>query len=191
MQNQVPSSLVIKVGGSLYDLPDLGSRLQTWLDQFCGRLVVIVPGGGAIADVVRHLDRCYRLGEERAHWLALRGLHLNAHFLASLLPGFVVGGKPGNSRKQLILDAFSFAVDDEDQPGSLPHSWSVTSDSIAARAAVVFQASELVLLKSVDDTGCFDWEKAAQNGLVDRYFPQVVRGIARVQLLNFRRWPGS
>ena len=78
----MPSSVVVvKVGGSLYDLPDLGSRLRAWLTEQCaGDDVVLVPGGGGTADVIRHFDRVHGLGEETSHWLALRALTLNAQF---------------------------------------------------------------------------------------------------------------
>src|SRR5262245_19403362 len=86
--------IVVKVGGSLYDLPDLGPRLQRWLDALHTRSILIVPGGGALADAVRDLDQIHGLGEETAHWLALRALTLNAYFLAALLPGAVVVAHP-------------------------------------------------------------------------------------------------
>lgn len=87
-----------------------------------------------------------------------------------------------------ILDAFEFCRTDD----TLPHSWDVTSDSIAAWAAAVVGASRLVLLKSVDvPPGC-DWRTAAANGWVDPYFPRAVAE-ARfgIEAVNFRRWLGS
>src|SRR5204862_6165233 len=76
--------VVVKVGGSLYDLPDLGPRLAAWLRTLVGP-VLLVPGGGAMADAVRHLDRYHGLGAEISHELALRSLTMNAWFLAALL----------------------------------------------------------------------------------------------------------
>jgi 5-(aminomethyl)-3-furanmethanol phosphate kinase len=184
--------LVVKVGGSLFDLPDLGPRLQGWLDQCGDRPVLLVPGGGAVVDAVRQLDRCHELGDERAHWLALRGLRLNAYFLASLLPGTPVIEMPEETVTQKsagsrgILDPFSFALADEGRPGALPHSWSVTSDSIAARAALAIRPSELVLLKSVECAESSSWEEAARHGWVDRFFPGAVCGISRIRVINFR-----
>src|SRR5262245_62169186 len=76
---------VVKVGGSLYDLPDLGRRLAAWLETLTASRILLVPGGGATADVVREFDRCHGLGETTGHELALRSLTLNAWFLAVLL----------------------------------------------------------------------------------------------------------
>jgi hypothetical protein len=64
----------------------------------------------------------------------------------------------------------------------------VTSDSIAARAAVVFGAGRLVLLKSVDVPPGTPWEYAVGRGWVDRHFPKVVAGAAfAIEVVNFRR----
>src|SRR3954447_24129718 len=82
--------IVVKVGGSLYDLPDLGPRLAAWLGTL-PEPVLLVPGGGAMADVVRDLDRCHGLGEAISHELALRSLTMNAWFLAALLSRTAVG----------------------------------------------------------------------------------------------------
>ena len=69
--------IVVKVGGSLFDLPDLGTRLAAWLRQFEESNVLLVPGGGAAADAIRDFDRVHQLGEETSHWLAIQALSLN------------------------------------------------------------------------------------------------------------------
>ena len=86
------SLLVVKVGGSLYDLPDLGRRLRRFLASLDTDNRLIVPGGGPTADVIRAFDHDHRLGPQTSHWLALRACALNAHFLALLLPGASPGG---------------------------------------------------------------------------------------------------
>jgi aspartokinase-like uncharacterized kinase len=185
--------VVVKVGGSLFDLPDLGSRLRAWLDQPARRQVLLIPGGGAAADVIRTLDHVQRLGEEASHWLALRAMALNAHFLASMLPnGRVVGslaecGELWQSRRLPILNAHRFALADEGQLGSLPHRWEVTSDSIAARVAIAAGADRLILLKSVDIPPETDWAAAGRGGLVDGYFGEVLQGSGLiVEAVNLR-----
>jgi aspartokinase-like uncharacterized kinase len=187
----------VKVGGSLYDLPDLGPRLQRWLAAEIHSPAVLVPGGGATTDVVRELDRRHALGEERAHWLALRALSLNAHFLAALLPGAAVIEEPtdfgADQPAVVILDAHAFLSRDEGRHGAiLPHAWAVSSDSVAARAAVVAGAARLILLKSVGVPGGLNWDEAGQRCLVDLTFAAVLRAAPRleVRVVNFRqgRW---
>src|SRR5262249_30551469 len=146
--------LVAKVGGSLYDLPDLGDRLRAWVGECAGDLL-LVPGGGPLADAVRGLDRTHGLGEEASHWLALGAMTLAARFLAAMLPGLREVSDPRYAQGLCLLDALAFLRADEGQPGCLPHCWAATSDAVAARAAEVAGA-KLVLLKSADFAG-EDW----------------------------------
>jgi probable H4MPT-linked C1 transfer pathway protein len=193
------SPVVVKVGGSLFDLPDLGPRLAHWLAFQEPAPVLVLPGGGPTANVIRTLDRQQALGEEKAHWLALRALTLNAWLLCTLLP-------KGTAQvvRQIedcfplweqgmvpIMDAHAFALADEGRPGCLPHSWSVTSDSLAARLAVVSGAAELILLKSVDLALQMNWADCSAGGVVDGHFPEAVIGMAKVRTVNFRQWENS
>jgi aspartokinase-like uncharacterized kinase len=175
------SPVVVKVGGSLYDWPELAPQLWGWLQPFFrDRIpVLLVPGGGPTAEVVRRFDRDHELGEEAAHWLALRSLALNAHFLAALLPDSAVARLedcPHRWRNGVlpILDGHGFACADEARPGRLPHTWAVTSDSFAVRVADVAGARRLVLLKSVTVPADMDWAAAGRRGLVDAYFAEAL-----------------
>lgn len=189
------SLTVVKVGGSLFDWPELGPRLRDWLTKLPAPSVFLVPGGGPTTDVVRDLDRRHGLGEEKSHWLALRALTLNAHFLADLLPDCRVLQTPADHRGGVaVLDLLPFCLADErDHPAdALPHSWSVTSDSIAARVAITVGACELVLLKSITIPPQISWDQAADAGYVDRSFAAVLRcaGSLQVRAINFRA-PGG
>src|SRR4051794_23292214 len=85
---------VVKVGGSLFARADLGGRLRGLLQSLGIETVLLFPGGGGTADAVRSLDQVHGLGDEAAHWLALRTLTVNAHFLNSMLPELPVLGWP-------------------------------------------------------------------------------------------------
>ena len=200
------SLAVVKVGGSLYDLPDLGPRLRAWLGQqeTPWSEVLLVPGGGPVVNVIRDFDRIHQLGEERAHWLALDALRLNAAFLATLLPlAGVIGhweelhaDSPDSRRTAMqahILDPSTFATwDGHAHPAtSLPPCWAVTSDAIAARAAVVYDADHLILLKSVTIAQGIEWQEAVQRGFVDTLFAEVLRQASaklQVRAVNLRTW---
>lgn len=184
--------IVVKVGGSLFDWPELPPRLRAWLVGLDATKVLLVPGGGATADVVRDFDRLHGLGEETSHWLALQALSLNARFLHAILPEAAIlsslAGASGSGQCASILDAYPFFRADEKRVDHLPHRWDVTSDSLAVRAAALFGATDLILLKSACWEGS-DWAGASRAGLVDPYFPEALRQAPahlRIRLVNLR-----
>ena len=138
---------LIKVGGSLFEWPPLAERLRELLANSAQERVILFPGGGTTADSVRAWDKNQSLGEESAHWLAVRALTVNAYYLQALLPGLPIVAGPDN-QGTAILDPYPFTLADEADPDHLPHCWQVTSDSLAARAAHVLGAQKLLLLKS-------------------------------------------
>ncbi|MFO0823265.1 MAG: hypothetical protein U0792_09110 [Gemmataceae bacterium] len=161
--------IVVKVGGSLFDHPRLGPGLRAYLDSHAPAEVLLVPGGGDVVEAVRKLDAIHSLGEEACHRLALRGMQLTGEFLLRLL----------GENLRVTVPPFDLV--------GLPHSWEVTSDSIAARAAVVYGAERLVLLKSVDVPAGISWEEIASKGWVDPHFPKVVANAAfPIEVVNFR-----
>jgi aspartokinase-like uncharacterized kinase len=193
---------VAKVGGSLFDLPDLRRRLRAWLATIAAGRVVLVPGGGAAADAIRALDRVHQLGAEASHWLALGAMSLNTRFLCQLLPEAQLVGQAFQpdeaalgvvrqagtfSQRVYILDALPFFQEDERAPDHLPHWWDVTSDSLSVRAAVLLRAQRLTLLKSVSWANS-DWTAASKARIVDAYFPEALRqaGELEVQIVNLR-----
>ncbi|MBX3441826.1 MAG: hypothetical protein KF774_05425 [Planctomyces sp.] len=182
---------VVKIGGSLIDLPDLRERLGALCERLQGRPLAIVAGGGASADLVRDWDRRFQLHEEAAHWLALRAMRLNEHLLAALLPGARVV-----ERWEALADAWSSqatvilgvapllrAAEARGEP-TPPHAWDVTSDSLAAWFAGRLGA-RLVLVKSID---CPDGsaEAASASGAVDRAFPDTASAGLAVDWVNLR-----
>jgi aspartokinase-like uncharacterized kinase len=185
--------VVVKVGGSLFDLPDLGPRLATWLQRRGERQVLLLPGGGPTTDVIRSFDKRFGLGEEKAHWLALRALTLNAHVLADLLPAASVVARlaecgPLWEQKRIpILDALAFLR--TDSADTLPHRWQASSDSVAACVAVAAEARRLVLLKSASAATASNVETVPWGGLVDGCFEEVLRASCspiEVEVVNLR-----
>ena len=115
---------------------------------------------------------------------------INAQFLSALLPDFPICEGP-SYRAPGILDPHSIARTDENSSRPLPHSWNVTSDSLALRAARLHDAGELILLKSTPKPDDMDWFLAAQLGLVDPFFPTELRqssSAPAVRWVNFRAW---
>ena len=179
--------LVVKVGGSLYDHPRLREGLNEWLSARRSP-VLLVPGGGAFADAVRALDRCHQLGDGPSHWIALQATSAAAGFLRAIVPEAVPVKHPGASFHLGVLDPAEFCQFDRGYTGSLPESWDVGTDCVAARAATVFRADRLILLKSIAIPE-MPWAAAAEQGFVDRYFPTAIgRPRFDVEAIHFRRW---
>jgi 5-(aminomethyl)-3-furanmethanol phosphate kinase len=179
------SLVVAKVGGSLFDLPDLRERLRGWIDSV-GSSVLLVPGGGEGADVIRRLDQTHRLGDDAAHWLALGVLAVNARLLGCLLDLPIVDNLNAPFQSRAVADVHAFCRSDEGRPDRLPHAWNVTSDSIAARVAEIV-GGRLVLLKSTDLPCAITWTMAGECGVVDPTFGAIVkRAGLEVAWINLR-----
>lgn len=190
--------VVYKLGGSLLTLPDLAERLGQLLESRDERLLLIV-GGGTAADLVRRWDERFQIGEECAHWLALQAMAFNERLVQSILPS----SRIVNSREEMqrawelrqipILCAHNFLVHEElslhDAGGEareispLPHTWVVTSDSIAAWVAIRLNAVSLVLLKSCDPPPP---STERGKGAVDEYFRVLSPQISRMEWVNLR-----
>jgi hypothetical protein len=173
----------------------------------------MVVGGGRLADAIRDARARHPLDDEAAHWLCIRLLGVTAELVARLLPEARLirrldelsvewtsvrsgglksalrgnGSPPPGGEGLWILEPESFLRDEELPLGAnpLPHTWDVTSDSIAARLAVALGARELVLLKSGLPPAA-DLDEASRSGYVDAYFPHAAAGVPAVRCVNLR-----
>ncbi len=190
-----PAATVVKVGGSLLNLHGLGARLRSWLDIQSTRDIILVVGGGAATDLIRRTDQRYGLGPETSHWLANRAMSFNSHLLAEILPrsrvvnSLELCAEVWQDDATPILDVFELLRADESHPDRLPHSWDVTSDSIAARVAVLAGATQLILLKSRAPESGKSWMELAEDGYVDPYFARAAEKVSSVRAVNFRQLP--
>jgi aspartokinase-like uncharacterized kinase len=77
---------VVKVGGSLFDLPDLPQRLWAWLAAQPRAHNVLMAGGGPLVEQVRTWNRQCAIDETAAHWMCVDLLTVTAHMLHAWLP---------------------------------------------------------------------------------------------------------
>jgi aspartokinase-like uncharacterized kinase len=145
---------VVKVGGGLLSRAGAFELVTSGLAAFGkGRRLLVVPGGGPFADAVRELFRRIKISEEAAHWMAVLGMDQYAHALAERTTGAVLVEQQYEIAAALdagripVLAPYRWlrAAD------PLPHSWSVTSDSVAAWVAGALGAKRVVLIKPVKD----------------------------------------
>lgn len=154
--------VVVKIGGSLTgEAPELVNRLVKEFGS--GNLkaseniyeggefpfsVLIVPGGGLFANAVRAVDEKYSLSDDAAHWMAVLGMEQYAFYLWD---------KSRAAATNLITDIpqgvsilFPYRLLKTKDP--LPHTWEVTSDTIAAWVAKQIEAR---FVKVTDVDGIF------------------------------------
>lgn len=160
---------VIKVGGALLHDPAGFERVVAGLSEIGpARRILVVPGGGPFADAVRELHRRIPVGADTAHWMAILGMEQYAHALVERITGAqLVDKRPQivaalKRRRIPVLAPYRWLRAED----PLPHSWDVTSDSIAAWIAGRVAARRLVLIKPV----------AGELGsLVDPYFVRALK----------------
>jgi aspartokinase-like uncharacterized kinase len=189
--------LIVKVGGSLIDWPELPTRLEGFLiarrATHPDERTILIAGGGPIAELVRVLDRAHGLGAETAHHLALRALDFTAAVLAALVPRSSLVDRlealasTWDSGRIPVLAPRPVLAEMERSGGDpLPESWDATSDTISARVAAFLHAESVILLKSAPLPRGATWEDAARLEWVDPMFPEAARTIPWVGYLNLR-----
>jgi aspartokinase-like uncharacterized kinase len=142
--------VVIKVGGGLLASAGALEAVLAEVAEAGRRLpLLVVPGGGLFADVVRELHRHGGLSEDAAHWMAILAMDQYAHLLVCRLADGVLVSSIAEIEDALragripVLAPYQWLR----QTDPLPHSWDVTSDSIAAWVAEQVGACRLVLVK--------------------------------------------
>jgi aspartokinase-like uncharacterized kinase len=186
----IVNATIVKVGGSLLTHPDLSELTRAWRSQHRRRHVFIV-GGGSLADAIRQLDAEQKLGEEFAHWRCVDVLDTTAAIFARLSGLPVVSAwsdltAPATTDDVVFAPASFLRCEEPNLPQPLPHSWSVTSDSIAARIADLLDAP-LVLWKSADPPAG-DAATLVRMNYVDAFFARASAHVSDVAFVNLRTW---
>ncbi len=169
--------LAVKVGGSLMD--DVSSVIATLKaaseSPDCAfEKIIVIPGGGIFADEIRGMNT----DDDTAHWMAILAMEKFGYLISALgvyavdgltdcLPEISHGdcncnndgvsacnsNSANRGGKLILLLPYRFMREYD----PLPHSWDITSDSIAAWAASKLSEMpgddvrvSLLLLKSVD-----------------------------------------
>ncbi len=143
---------VVKVGGSLAEDPASLTRLCQELSVLAKAYrILIVPGGGEFADIVRKFDQTFKLSNTVTHKMAILAMDQYGLFLSDITPNSYVSYslKEFNNHERGMLPIFlpSRFMFREDP---VEHSWDVTSDTIAAYIAGLLQAKKLILVTDVD-----------------------------------------
>jgi 5-(aminomethyl)-3-furanmethanol phosphate kinase len=171
--------IVVKVGGGLIAHVEHFLRVLVTIDVAAReRRLLVVPGGGPLADAVRDVDRRVRVSDDAAHWMAILAMDQYAHVIADRMPNSTLvtdrhtAAAALDAQRLPVLAPFQWLREAD----PLPHTWDVTSDSISAWVAGAVGARRLVLVKP---PGAL----RSGAGLVDPHFSQAVpHGLGVVML---------
>ena len=162
---------VIKIGGSLAEDPERLRALCAKLSEFAKKYaIVVVPGGGRFADVVRDFDKRFTLSSEISHRMAVLGMNQFGLLLSQIIPNSCATYLL-NDAKQLseigVVPVFlpSRLMFKEDP---LENSWNVTSDSISVYVASRLHVAKVLLVTDVDGIFTEDPRKHADAKLIGR-----------------------
>jgi len=132
--------IIIKLGGSLIQS---AKRIVKDLIEYTnstGESILIVPGGSIFADTVRKVNP----SQEAAHLMAILAMEQYGYYLADGMD-VKLTDRLENTNGTFILLPYNLLKNNDE----LPHTWDVTSDTIAAWVALKLKA-RFIKLTDVD-----------------------------------------
>lgn len=179
---------VIKLGGSLFRTPELRQWLELLDTASQTEVVVIVPGGGPFADEVRHAQRLHNFSNSSAHHMALLAMAQFGLLVSDLAPQSHLFYYPEQSADSLapglhvwLPDRQLLARED------IPHSWDISSDSLALWLSQQLNADELVMIKRSTVVSS-RIQALIQHGVLDKGFTSLYnRQPVHTRLFHFQQ----
>lgn len=139
---------VVKIGGSLF--PEHTEKLCNHLTK-SNEKIVLVNGGGCLANNIRQLNENNHFSDDVNHWNAIKCMDIIGNFIADKNEDIIpitsleeIDEVHNNNKTPLLL---TYELMRKEDP--LKHSWDVTSDSIACWIANQINA-KLLILTNVD-----------------------------------------
>ncbi|MBD3228506.1 MAG: hypothetical protein GF329_09985 [Candidatus Lokiarchaeota archaeon] len=154
MSDYIIFNAIIKIGGSLANKKEGFTNLCHYLKKlYDDYKFIIVPGGGVFADQVRSIDKEFNLDKSQSHFMAIFSESLFGYLIYTKLSNSKLVSKIDSlydSEKYFdsipILLPFKYFIDKD----PLPHTWKVTSDSIAYYLGQILGIEKVILVKDVD-----------------------------------------
>ena len=166
---------VVKIGGSLF--PEYVEALCESFSK-CDEKIVLVNGGGSLANNIREFNNINSFSDDANHWNAVKCMDIIGNFIAD---------------KNVVIETVTSLdeIDDVHKKNKIPlilcyellrkedpldHSWDVTSDSIACWIAYKINA-KLLILTNVD--GIYRGNISSNNKI-------LIKSISAEKLLFFK-----
>ncbi|MBB3997380.1 amino acid kinase family protein [Aureimonas pseudogalii] len=172
--------LIVKFGGSSIASPDLRKWVQSI--ERSTRPLVVVPGGGPFANTVRQFQTRIGYDADAAHRMAILAIEQFGHALVSLGEKLVaastieaIEAAQGRGQVPVWMPAKLVLRAEE-----IEHTWSVTSDSLAAWLASRIPGSTLCLIKQIDLPAGSSIQAISAAGVVDSAFAALLHPSTRV-----------
>jgi aspartokinase-like uncharacterized kinase len=146
-------NIIIKLGGSLLAQ---GREIIHFLSDYAEKKAVffiIIPGGGPFVEVIRELAERKTISDNAAHWMAVLAMHQYGFLLAdgeTAIPLVESMEELNDTGHICIVLPYNILKADD----SLPHTWDVTSDTIAA--FIAHKLGEKRFIKVTDVDGILD-----------------------------------
>lgn len=178
--------VVIKVGGSLLGLAEL-ERFLTNI-KYKQFPIVLLPGGGKFADVVRQEQKQHGFSDKTSHKMAIHAMQQYAELLHELsgLPFYIPSVKLTSPVIFPPAQLLSYKW-------NTPENWTVTSDSLAILLAIELKADRCMLLKACEviKQNVSIKELSAQ-GIIDEYSPNLLsRYKGKLHVISIQEFEGK
>lgn len=166
---------VVKLGGSTAG----AAELDVWIAALAGSAMplVVVPGGGPFADIVREAQRDMGFSDAAAHRMAILAMEQFGQIILDRHPRFVPARGVGDIEAALVTRRIPVWMPSELALSApeISQSWEVTSDSLAAWLAGRLGAWTLLLIKQTDDFSADDdVATLSARGVVDAALPLML-----------------
>ncbi len=148
------TSVVFKIGGKILenfeDLNSTISQLTQLYDKGRIQKIILIPGGGTLANFIRKVYKELKFTEELGHWMGVISMNYNGIELNKKFPELDIIEDIKRLKKLdkslCIFLPYQFLKETD----RLPHSWDVTSDSISLFLTKELEIPHCFLIKDVD-----------------------------------------
>ena len=178
--------IVVKLGGSLCNTPELKLWLQTLADTSISTPIIIVPGGGPFADQVREAQTFHHFNDTAAHHMALIAMKQFGLMLTAL----EAKCQPFDAHQPEQPLSVWLPDDTLLSEPALIHSWDLTSDSLALWLASKLKAEQLLLVKHIHISST-SIKHLSDNHIIDRSFASLFADYSiQTSIIHYQSYAG-